>query len=61
LEKFLTVSKIFEVKLLPFSPHIVAADEISEPHKRHMIVLDGLYKMLKLPDPSLLIARVGGH
>jgi len=29
--------------------------------KRRMIVVDGLYKMLELHDPSFLIARVGGH
>jgi len=26
-----------------------------------MIVVNGLYKMLELHDPSLLRARVGGH
>ena len=61
LEILYTVSEIFRVKLLPFSPHIVTTDEISEPHKRHMIVVNGLYKMLELHDPSLLRARVGGH
>ena len=44
LEKFQTVSEIFDVKLLPFSPHIVTTDDISEPHKRHMIAADGMYK-----------------
>ena len=61
LEKFQTVSEIIDVKLLPFSPHIVTTDDISEPHKRHMIAVDGMYKMLELHDHSLLIARVGGH
>jgi len=61
LEKFQTVSEIFDVKLLSFSPHIVTTDDISESPLRHMIVVDGMYKMLELHDPSLLIAHVGGH
>ena len=61
LKIFYAVSEIFRVQLLPFSPHIVTTDEISEPHKRHIIVVDGMYKVSELHDPSLLRARVGGH
>ena len=35
--KFCTVFEIFEVKVLPFSPHSVTTDEVSAPQQCHMV------------------------
>ena len=56
--KFYTVSEIFVVKVLPFSPHSVTTVEVSAPQQCHMVGVIGRYNVLYGRDPSWLVAPV---
>ena len=58
--KFCTVFEIFEVKVLPFSPHSVTTEEVSAPQQCHMAGVVGGYNVLYVRHPSLLVAPVRG-
>ena len=56
--KFYTVSEIFGVKVLPFSPHSVTTDEVSAPQQCHVVGVVRGYNVLYGRDPRLLVAPV---